>query len=126
MSANHSEIAEGEISQKGISQKGITKLGLLITVVVFGSAIYLALQVANFFYCFYELEGLMEFQGKKAQEFTDAEMRETIFNRIKELDVPIDDPQQIKINRVGQKIIIESSYDEVLFVEFRGKEYDLH
>ncbi len=114
------------LNRKGRNQAGASKIGMLLTVIIFGAFVYLAFQVANFYYCFYEIEGLMQFQGKKAQEFSDAEIRQTVFTRIKELEIPIEDPEKIAINRVDGKIIIESRYDEVLFVEFRGKQYDIH
>jgi hypothetical protein len=109
-----------------LNTRGASKISLLVTVLFLGAVVYLGGQVANFYYSYYELEGLIENQARKAQVFKDSEMRETIMNRIKELQIPIEDPEEIRINRIDGSIIIETSYDEVLFVEFGDKVYDLH
>lgn len=107
-------------------ERGITKLGLLITIGIIVLVGNLGLKVANFYYSYYELEGLMEFQARKSKVFSDNEMKRTIFTRVWEVGVPLDGPDDIHINRVGNKTIIETSYNEVLDIEIAGKSYDLH
>ncbi len=104
----------------------MSKITLAFLIVFGGSAIYFGSQVINFYYCFYEIEGLMEFQAKKGEVFKDSEIRETLFERVKKLEIPVDDPEEIKINRVDGDLIISLKYVEVLSLDFRGKTYDLH
>jgi len=108
------------------SERGASKIGLLITVAIVGAIVYFATQVLTFYYSFYELEGLMEFQAKKGQIFKDQEMRRSIFERVKQLNIPIDDPEEIQINRVDGRVVIDARYAEVLYIEFGGKTYDLY
>jgi hypothetical protein len=110
----------------GPNEKGLSKIGLFFFVIFVGAGVYIGSQVINFFYCFYEIEGLMEFQAKKGQEFKDSEIRANIFERIQKLEVPVDDPEEIKINRVDGKLVIDLHYTEVLSIDFRDKSYDLH
>jgi hypothetical protein len=107
-------------------ESGMSKITLAFLIVFGGSAIYFGSQVINFYYCFYEIEGLMEFQAKKGEVFKDSEIRETLFERVKKLEIPVDDPEEIKINRVDGDLIISLKYVEVLSLDFRGKTYDLH
>lgn len=107
-------------------ESGMSKITLAFLIVFGGAAIYFGSQVINFYYCFYEIEGLMEFQAKKGEVFKDSEIRETLFERVKKLEIPVDDPEEIKINRVDGDLIISLKYVEVLSLDFRGKTYDLH
>jgi hypothetical protein len=107
------------------NQSGISKFGLLLTVGLFGALFYFGSQVANFYYSYFELEGLMQQQAEKAAVFSDQEILNTIFKRVKELQIPIDERDSLKINRLAGKIVIETEYTEVLILEWRDKVYDL-
>jgi len=106
--------------------RGASKFSVIVTLLFFAALVYLGGQVFNFYYSYYELEGLMDQQARKASVFSDKEMRQLIFKRVKELQIPIDEPEEIKINRLEGKVVIETQYSEVLYVEFRDKTYDLH
>ena len=107
-------------------ESGMSKITLAFLIVFGGSAAYFGSQVINFYYCFYEVEGLMEFQAKKGEFLKDSEIRENLLERITKLEIPIDDPEDIKINRVDGNLIIGFKYVEVLSLDFKGKTYDLH
>lgn len=112
--------------KKKIHESGMSKITLLFLVVIGGSLVYFGSQVINFYYCFYEIEGLMEFQAKKGQVFKDSEIRETIFERVKKLEIPVDDPEEIKINRVDGKLYISMRYSEVLEFDYNGKSHEIY
>ena len=65
----------------------------------------------------------MQSQADKASVFTDAEIREVLLKQIKKLEIPVDSPDDLKINRFGNRIVIELKYQEVLYLTL-GEEYD--
>jgi hypothetical protein len=106
---------------------GISRLGVLIFVLLVTIAVFVGNQVIPFYYYYYELLGLMESQAAKASVFSDAQIRKTITKKISELNIPINNHEDLKINRFGGKILIELYYEEVLFIEFgESWSYDLH
>ena len=107
-------------------ESGMSKISLIFLIIFGGSAVYLGSQVINFYYCFYEIEGLMEFQAKKGEIFKDSEIRDNIFERVTKLELPVDDKEDIKINRVDGDVVISLKYTEVLSIDFRGKTHDLY
>ncbi|MFN8391510.1 MAG: hypothetical protein U0136_14575 [Bdellovibrionota bacterium] len=105
---------------------GISRLGVLIFVLIIASCVFVGYQVFPFYYYYYELEGLMQAQADKASMFTDEEIRRTLLEKIAKLEIPLDDPDQLKINRFDGKIIIDYSYEEVLYIDLGEKTYDLY
>ncbi len=68
----------------------------------------------------------MEAQATKASVFTDAQISKELFRHIKKLEIPIDDPDQLKINRFEGKILIQLQYQEVLSIDLgEDRIYDL-
>jgi len=112
--------------QLTIDNRGEGKLGLILFLLVLGSGVFLAFRVLPFYYYYYEIQGLMESQAAKASVFTDDQIRKRLMKRIKELEIPLDKDQDLQINRLGNKIIIEMYYEEYLSVEFGEDTYDLH
>lgn len=106
--------------------KGASRLGYLILILIVVSAVFAGNQIFPFYYYYYELLGFMEAQADKATVFTDAEIRTTLSKKIKELEIPIDDPEELKINRFNGKIVIDLKYEEVFYLEFGDKVYDLY
>lgn len=106
-------------------ESGISNLGLLFTVIVFGALFYFGAQISNFYYSYFELEGLMQQQAEKAAVFSDKDMLHTIFKRVRELQIPVDERDAIKINRIPGKVVIETEYTEVLILEWQDKVYEL-
>lgn len=106
---------------------GMSRLGVLILVLIIAAGVFVGSQVFPFFYYYYELEGLMQAQAEKASEFSDEEIRKTVIQKIKKLEIPFDDPDDVKINRFDGKIVIEYAYSEVLFLEIdEDHSYDLY
>lgn len=111
-------------------EDGLSRLGVLIIVLLLTATVFVGYQVFPFYYYFYEIQGLLEAQAKKASVFTDSEMRKTILEKIKKLEIPLEDPDSLKINRFDGKIVIEFEYDEVLFLDLSTEDqdrvYDIH
>lgn len=97
--------------------RGMGMPGFLILVGIFGTLIWLLFQIIPFYYSYYELLGQVEAQADKALEFTDATIQKTLLKEIKSLEIPIDNPEDLKINRYAGKIVIELQYAEVLYVD---------
>ena len=107
-------------------ENGFVSLGTLIGLLLFGGAIWVLFKVLPFFYYAEELRGFMEAQAEKNQVLTDEEMRRTLLRKIRELQIPIDDPEDLKVNRFNGNIVIEVKYSEVLFIDIGDKTYDLY
>ncbi len=108
-------------------ERGITKIGLLFCLLLILVGVLLGGQVIRFYYSYYDLLGLMEAQAAKASVINDEQMRYTITKRIKELEIPIEDPEaELNIERTASEISISITYSEVLFIDLgEGREYDL-
>jgi hypothetical protein len=110
-----------------LSQRGGGRLNVLLTVLFFAAIAFVGSHVFPFFYYYHELQGLMESQVAKAQVFSDDQIRTNVMKKIKELQIPFDDPDQLKINRFDDKIVVELEYDEVFYIDLgNGKSYDIH
>jgi hypothetical protein len=109
-----------------MKERGIGSLGALLFVLLLVVAIFLGSQIIPFYYSFYEIQGLMQAQADKASELSDKEMYQNISQAIKRLNIPVDPKEDLKINRFNGKIVIELSYQEILYVDFgEGYDYDL-
>ncbi|OVE80327.1 hypothetical protein BVY02_00550 [bacterium J17] len=109
------------------SQAGMSQLGMLFTVLVFGVATFLGYQILPFYYYSEELRGFMESQARNASGFSDDDIRKVLLAKIDELKIPIDDKDDLKINRINGHIVIDLEYEEVLAVDLgEDKYYELH
>ncbi len=110
-----------------LGELGINRLGVLLFTLLIAACVFVGYQVFPFYYYFYEIQGLMDAQALKASEFTDEEIRRNLMEKIKKLEIPLEDPEDLKINRYDGKISIEFEYDEVLYIELgEDKTYDIH
>ncbi|MCB0325844.1 MAG: hypothetical protein KDD69_19835, partial [Bdellovibrionales bacterium] len=114
--------------EPGLSgELGISRLGILLLALILSALVFAGSQIFPFFYYYHELQGMMEAQAKKASVFSDQEMREVLMESIRKLEIPVESPDDLKINRVNDKIIIELEYDEVFFIDLgEDRVYDLH
>lgn len=108
-----------------LNERGASKL----TLIVFGSIIfvvlYCAFSILPFFYYYYELQNHMEAMIKVASIEPEREVRRRLVDHIKWMEIPAD-PGKLKIEKNGQFMKITLSYDEVFYVSWGGKEYDIH
>ncbi len=96
---------------------GVSRLGVLLFVLFIVACVWAGSQVFPFYYYYWEIVGLMESQAAKAQEFSDWQIRNTLIKKIRELEIPLQDEDNLKINRFNNKIVIEFEYEEVLLLE---------
>lgn len=105
---------------------GLSRLGTLILIFLLLSSVFVGYQVFPFYYYYLEIEGLMRAQADKASIFSDDEIRRNLMEKIEKLEIPISEPDDLKINRFDGKITIDLEYEEVLFLDLGEKTYDLH
>lgn len=95
-----------------LDESGINRLGLLFFLSIVGAVVYAGSQVLPYYYNYYEILGLMEEQGRKASVFKDDEITKTIMQRVKKLEIPLETPDDLKINRFNGQIQIDMKYEE--------------
>ena len=121
------QIAPYQLCSPTSDERGLSRLGVMILVLIISAGVWLGLHVIPFFYYYNELLGLMDAQAEKASVFTDAKIRKELMKKINKLQIPIDDPEDLKINRIDGKIVIDLKYEEVLYVDLGpDRVYDLY
>ena len=108
-----------------VSETGLGKFGTIVVLLLFAFGAYAGNKIFPFFYSYWELQGIFDAQAAKASEFSDQKIRDNIMKVVRETGIPLENPEEIKINRTDQQIIIDLSYQEVFFFSFQGKDYDL-
>ncbi len=103
--------------------RGITSLGTLIFILIIAILVFLGSQIIPFYYSYYEIQGLMQAQADKASELSDKEILQNIRQAIKRLNIPADPEEDLRLNRFNGKVVIDLSYQEVLYVDF-GNDFD--
>lgn len=106
-------------------QRGIGKLTLLIFGAILAALLYSTYKILPFYYCFYELQSQMDQIVKVASVKTDQEIRTQLQSHIKKLEIPVE-PAQLKIVRENGIIKIGLKWQEVFYLTFREKDYDIH
>jgi len=108
------------------AEKGISRIGVLFFVFLVAACVFVGNQVLPFYYYYYEIQGLFETQAAKASVFSDREIRKVLRKKIKHLEIPMDDLENLKISRFSGKITIELEYNEVLYIDLGDdRVYDL-
>lgn len=107
-------------TQKGLGTYTVIVFGLIIGVLVF-----CGYQILPFYYYYFELQSHMEQMVKVASEEPDREIRKRLMYYIKKYELPIEQ-DELRIERIGGMIRITLDYEEVFYITFRGKDYDLH
>ena len=109
----------------GQNERGISNVGMLFFLAIVGSFVWVLFQVIPFYYDYYELEGQAVAQANKASLFTDAQIHKELSRWIRIMGIPMNAPEDLKINRFDKKIFIELQYTEILEFELFGKYYEL-
>ncbi|MBX7136739.1 MAG: DUF4845 domain-containing protein [Oligoflexia bacterium] len=107
------------------SQKGAGKLTTLVFAIILGAALFSGYKILPFYYRYFELQNQMEQVIRIASTLTDAEVREKLWYHIQHNDIPVE-PEDLKINRENSILTVSLEWDEIFFITFRGKDYDLH
>ncbi|MCB0353222.1 MAG: DUF4845 domain-containing protein [Bdellovibrionales bacterium] len=99
------------------------------TVLVFGlltvSVLFVAYHVLPFYYYYYELLNQINSLAEVASSNTDQEIRNKLYYHIKKMKIPVE-KDEISIARYDNRIQISVEYDEVFYITFRDKDYDIH
>lgn len=108
------------------TERGMSTFGFFFMLAIVGIFVYIGYRVLPFYYSYYEILGLMENQAAKSQVLTDIEMRKTILEKIKKLNIPFSTEDTLRIVRTGGRTKIDFKYKEVLDVDFgNGRYYKL-
>jgi len=78
-----------------------------------------------FYYYYYELVNQMEAVIRVAGLENDRVIRDKLAYHIKKLEIPAD-IKDLKIAREGNRMKISLAYEEVFYIRYGGKDYDLH
>ena len=106
-------------------ESGASRLTLLVFGTILGTLIYSGYCVIPFFYDYFELQNQMTSLVAVSDTLNDDQLRRRIGAVIKEFEIPAD-PKDIKIDRGDHHIRLSLEYDEVFYISFRDKDYDLH
>lgn len=107
------------------NQTGASKLTLLVFGLIVGAALYSAYHILPFYYYFYELKSHMQSVIRVASTESDAEIRRRLLYHIKKYELPVE-PEDLKVIRNDRHMQISLDWQEVFYVTFRGKDYDIY
>ena len=107
------------------NESGISRPGMIFLLVVIGIPIYFGYRILPFFYNYYELLGLMEAEARVAGEYTDVRIVEVLIQKIRDLNIPIQTENDLRVQRYGRSINMYLAYKEELWVKLGKKDYKL-
>lgn len=97
--------------------------------IVFGAigavALFCGYQIIPFYYYYYELLNQMDSVIRVAGVEDDKSVRNKLAYHIKKMQIPAE-IDQLKIVRDGHRMKLSLKYEEVFYVTYRGKTYDLY
>jgi len=89
-----------------------------------GAIIFCAYHILPFYYYYFELQEQFEALVRVAEVNTDQELRSKIRSYLRRAEIPAE-ADEVRIDRDGGRISLTLDYQEVFFIRFRGKEYDI-
>lgn len=110
---------------KQLNNKGYSTLTNFVFLIIIGLVFFVVYNVLPFYYYYFELKNQMLALTKVANVNTDLEIKEKLFEQIKDLKIPAD-KDDIKIHRVDGEIVISVHYQEIFYVTIGKKDYDLY
>ncbi len=110
---------------KQLNNKGYSTLTNFVFFIIIGLVFFVVYNVLPFYYYYFELKNQMLALTKVANVNTDLEIKEKLFEQIKDLKIPAD-KDDIKIHRVDGEIVISVHYQEIFYVTIGKKDYDLY
>jgi hypothetical protein len=107
------------------SERGIGKLTLAVFGTILFAIGFAAYNIIPFYYYYFELVNQMEAVIRVADTENDQAIRKKLLYHIKKMQIPAV-PEDLKIEREGHHMKISLSYEEVFFLTFKGKDYDIY
>jgi len=95
-------------------------LKLVIAVAVVGAAFYVAYLVAPVYWDFYQFQDAIESEAR-IQSYTgksETDMRETVWKKAKQLEIPLNSLEDIKVTRNGSSVAISTQYTVHIDIPF--------
>lgn len=120
-----SQSKKQQATPKLASQVGMGKLTALVFGAILAVAIFVGYNVLPFYYCYYEIQNQMDQAIKVASTYTDKELREKLWYHIKKLEIPVEE-EDLKIERDSGVMRISLPYQEIFYVTYKDKDYDIH
>lgn len=111
--------------QRTCSERGAGKITLMVFGLITAVLLFCGYKIIPFFYCYYEITNQFEQVIHVASTYTDKEVRDKLMYHIKKLELPVE-PDDLKIEREVGKMRISLPYEEVFYVSWDGKDYDLY
>jgi hypothetical protein len=84
----------------------------LIALFVIVSAVYVGYKVVPVYFDYYQFQDAVE-QEARIQSYTgksEADIRDTMWKKAQQLELPLTSPEQIKVERTGTSIAISTEY----------------
>jgi hypothetical protein len=107
------------------AQSGVGRVTLIVFGVLTAAVIFCGYKILPFFYCYYEITNQFEQVIKVASTEDDKEIRKKLMYHIKKLELPVE-PEDLRIEREVGKMRISLPYDEIFYITWQGKDYDLY
>lgn len=106
-------------------QRGVGRLTLIVFGAIGAVALFCGYQILPFYYYYYELLNQMDSVIRVAGVEDDKSVRKKLAYHLKKMDIPaeIDD---LKISREGNRMKLSLKYEEVFYITYGGKSYDLY
>jgi hypothetical protein len=84
----------------------------LIALFVVGAGVYVGFKVVPVYFNYYQFQDAME-QEATVQSYTgksESEMRESMWKKAQQLELPLASPESIKVERTGNAVSISTEY----------------
>jgi Domain of unknown function (DUF4845) len=95
-------------------------LKLVIVFAVIGAAFYLAYLVAPVYWTYYQFQDAIESEARinSYSGKSEVDMRETVWKKAKQLELPLNSSEDIKVQRNGSTVSISTQYTVHIDVPF--------
>jgi hypothetical protein len=108
-------------------RRGASTIGCLLTLLVFGAAVYYGVNIGKVYLRYYQLQDTMRSNARLAPSLTDAVIRRRLQDKVQELNLP-DSTSKFVIRRSGKprNITIETSYSETVKLPLFVHTFNFH
>ena len=111
-------------SRSAPRQRGLGALGNVVLLTFLSLFIYSAYRVLPFYYYYFELRNQMAAITANATGVGDVEIRKRVAKVVEELGIPAAG-DEVVIERLPNAVRVKLTYEELFYVEFFGRSYDI-